>query len=150
MVEGIGLHRLDDGDIVHHLGEMRQQLAQLRPALAMAAELVLRRHERAVGVDEGRPIALEQLGWRQLAIPFHQFGLVIEQFEMARRAGLEEVDHALRLGGEVGELGRQGVHQAVAAEGAGPDHVLEQRAQRDRAQSHAALAEEPAPGGLGA
>ena len=118
VIERIAVHRLDDGDVVGHVGEVRQQLGQFRAALAVPGELELRAEQLGVGVDERGAIALEQIGRRQLAVPFGQFRLVVEQFQVARPAGHEQVDHALGLGGEVRQLGRQRVAGAAAARGA--------------------------------
>ena len=90
---------LDDGDVVGHRRQVRQQLGELGAALAVPGELELGPKQLRARIDERRPIALEQLGRRQRAVELGQLRLVVEQFEMAGRAGHEQEDHPLGLGG---------------------------------------------------
>jgi hypothetical protein len=148
MVEGVGLHRLDDGDVVDDLRGVRQQLGQFSAALSVLGEPELGAQERRIRVDEGGAIPLEQLGGRQLAVELGQLRLVVEELEMARRARLEHEDDALGLGREVRRLGGQRIdHSArrrTGVRGAASQDAAEQRMQRDRAEADAALLEEPA------
>ena len=75
VVERVGDHRLDDRDVVDDLGQVRQQLRQLGPALAVLGELELRPEQRRVRVDERGAIALEQLRRRQRAVDLASSGL---------------------------------------------------------------------------
>ena len=59
VVEGIGVHGLQDRDVVGDAGEVREQLRELRPALSMAGELELGAEEGRVRVDEGRAVNSE-------------------------------------------------------------------------------------------
>ena len=78
------------------VGQMRQQLGELGAALAVLGELELRPEQLRVRIDERGPIAFEQLGGRQRAIELGELRLVVEQLQMARRAGHEQEDDVLR------------------------------------------------------
>ena len=54
------------------VGQVRQQLRQLGPALAVPGELELRAEQLRVRVDERGAVALEQLGRRQRAVELRQ------------------------------------------------------------------------------
>ena len=95
VVEGVGHHRFDDGDVVRHAGQVRQQLGQFGAALAVPGELELRPQQLRVGVDERGPVAFEQFGRRQRAVVLGQLRLVVEQLQMAGRTGHEQEDDAL-------------------------------------------------------
>ena len=99
---------------------VRQQFRQFRAALAVLGELELRPEQLRVRIDERGAIALEQIGRRQRAVELGELRLVVEQLQMARRAGHEEEDDALGLRREVRLLRRErivcrGVEQLAAA-----------------------------------
>src|SRR5690606_19902704 len=73
-------------------------------------------------------------------VPLRQLGLVIEQLHVARTAGHEEKDDVLRLRLEMGVLGRKWIDGTRRGETV----LLEQRTERDGAETDAALLEEPA------
>ena len=98
-----------------------------------------------LGIDERRAITLEQLRRRQGAVEFRELRLVIEQFQMARRARHEQVNDVLRLGREMRLRGASGL--VMRRVGRGRDCVFaHQRMQRDRAETDAAFLQEPAAG----
>src|SRR5205823_7895948 len=68
VIEGVGRHRLDNGDVVGAAGQVRQQFGQLDTAPAVAGELELRAKEGGVGPDESGPVALDELRGRQRAV----------------------------------------------------------------------------------
>jgi hypothetical protein len=143
VVEGVGDHRFDDAQLVGHARRVRQQLRKLGAALAVSGELELRPEQSGIRVDERRPVALQQPRGRQRAVQLGERRLVVEQLEVARRAGHEQEDHVLRPRGEVGHLRRQRVGRRRRRRGVSP--LGEQLAQRHGAQADAALLEEPAP-----
>ena len=146
VVEGVGGHALDDGQVVDDPGQVGQQLGQLGPRLAVPGELELRAQQLGIRIDERRAVALEQLGRGQLAVEPGELGLVVEELQVARAAGHEQEDHPLGLGGEMGRPGRQ----RVDALGRGRRRrsrvarLAEQLAQGHRSQADAALLQEPA------
>jgi len=68
VVERVGVQRFDDGDVVRHLRQVRQQLRQFGPALPVFGKLEFRPEERGIRVDERGPVAFQKVGWRQLAV----------------------------------------------------------------------------------
>ena len=140
VVEGVGRHRLDDGDVVDDLGQVRQQLRKLGAALAVLGELELRAEQLRVRIDERGPVALEQLGRRQRAVELGELRLVVEQLQVAGRAGHEQEDDVLRARRKVRLLRRERIGGRRAAPCAAG-----QLAERDRPQADAAFLEEPAP-----
>ena len=139
VIEGVRVHGLHDGDVVRDLGEMRQQFGKLRAGLAVLFEFELRPQQRGVRRDERRAVALQQIGRRQFAVVLRQFRFVVEQFEMARPARLEQIDDALGLWFEVRLLRRHRIHRRRS-----PAALLHQRAERDAPETDAALLQEPA------
>ena len=65
VVERVGDHPLDDGDVVDHLGQVRQELGEFRTALAVPGEPEFRAQQLGAGLDERGAIALDQVGRRQ-------------------------------------------------------------------------------------
>ena len=109
VVDGIGVDAADERDVIGDLRSMRQDLGQLYPTLTMFRILELRAEQRRVWIDERRAIPLEKFGRWQLSIAFGQFGLVVEQFQVAGSAGLEDVDDPLGLAGKVWLFGSEGI-----------------------------------------
>ena len=86
-------------------------------------------------------VTLEQFGGGKLAVVLRQFGLVVEQFQMAGGTGLEDVDDPLRLRREMRLRGASGFSDDGAfAAGFGS----QQRTGGDAGQPDAAVAQEPA------
>ena len=141
MIHGIGLHRADQAEVVHDLAGVRQQFGKLDAAFPVALEFELRAEQRRVGVDEGGAVIFQQLGGRELAVALGELGFMIEEIEVARGAGVEEEDHALRLRRLRGELGRKGIFCRR-----GVRVALHELSEGDAAEADAALAEKPAAG----
>src|SRR5258708_40225268 len=80
---------------------MREEFAQRHAVLPARFKLPQRAEQRRVALEEGEAFALHQAGRRRLALEFAQLGFVIEEIELRRSAGHEEVDHAFRLRCEV-------------------------------------------------
>ena len=112
MVELVGVHRLDDGDLVDHLGQVRQHLRELGAALAVPGELEPRTEHGRVGPDKRIALTADDRGRERFAFELGQRGLGVEEIELAGCAGHEQVDHALRLGCEVRRFGRQRIMAA--------------------------------------
>ena len=132
MVEGVRHEGLDDRDVVGDGRGVRDEFREFRAACAVARELELGAEQRGVGIDESRAVALEQVARRQRAFVLGQFGLVVEQFQVARTAAHEQEDHV--LGGRlvVRPFRRQRIRR------------LQQLAQGDRPEADSALLQEPA------
>src|SRR5207247_640469 len=87
-------------------------------------------------------LAQHNLFGHGLAVVLGEGGLVIEQIKLARRAAHEQVNDTFGLGQEMGLLRRQRTGRSIRR--ARCLVAAEQRRQRNRAQSDAALAEKPA------
>ena len=146
MVELIGVHRADQADVVDDLAEVRQDVGDLAPRSRPCAAKRNRGPEHGrVGTDERVTLPADDRRRNRLALEFGQLRLVIEEVEMARAPGHEEMNHRLRPPAVVRALRDQRFAGVVAA--AAPDGVKrarEQPGQRDPSQPDAALLEEPA------
>jgi hypothetical protein len=129
VVEGIGRHASDDRQVIDHLGEMRQEFGEFGAAPAVPGELEFRPQQFALGIDERRPVTLQQFWRRQGAVKFRERRLVVEHLQVTRRPGHEEVDHpfgprvrrrTLRCQGIEGDGGVAGFLQELT-QGDGPE-----------------------------
>ena len=114
MVELVGVHRADDGQLVGDGGEIRQQFGHFDARLAVFGELVRRAEHLRHALDEREPLLLEERFGAGLAVQLLQLRLVVEQFELRRRAGHVQVDDVLGLGGEVRRLGGERIDRPFA------------------------------------
>ena len=64
----------------------------------MAGELVARAEDGGVGADERVTLAVDDRGREGFAFQLGQLGLVVEELELRRCAGHEEVDDRLGFG----------------------------------------------------
>ena len=150
VVEDVGREALQPADFIDDLFVVRQHFAEREAALADALELALAAHQRFVALEEGETLAFEQALRRRLAVQLAELGLVVEQLQLARGAGHEEVDDVLDLGGEMAGRGARGLAGSSLTFGAarGGDAVAgEELVEGDGADADAALAEEVAASG---
>ncbi len=105
VIDLLGMHGLDETELVGDFCGVGQEFADPGAALAMARELVnglgegearLRRGHR------GEALALAHAGREFLAVALGERGLVVEGLHLRRPAEHEEIDDALGLGGKVG------------------------------------------------
>ncbi len=146
VVDRLGPHAFDDGQLIDNLGSPGQQLADPGAGLAILLELVLRggdgkaglaaRHRRQAltGANRIRQILVEE--------NIH-LRLVVEEVHLRRALVHEQVDGPLRLGCEVRQAGQ-------TADGARGMNLAGRRGQ-DRgqgcgAEAEGGLAEEMAAG----
>ena len=123
------LHRTDDGDVVGDLREMRQKLRDVRARLSVLLEPERRAQQFRPPLDEREPLALDELLRDVLPVVVHQRRLGIEQVDLRRRAGHEEIDDPFGPGREV-----QGPRCALIQR-LRPHDVAHQRGQRQRRRS---------------
>ena len=97
MVELRRLHRADDGDVVGDLRQVGQQLRDLGARLAVLLELERRAEQLRRALDEREPLALDELFGNVLTVVLGQGRLRIEQIDLRRRPGHEQIDDALDL-----------------------------------------------------
>ena len=117
VVDGLGLHRADDAEIVGDRADVREQLQISCPLLPNfwkancgAKQVSLAPWSWAMGW----PLVNDSgMGW-----PWScgQLGLVVEGFQVRRPAGLVQPDHPLGLGGEVERIhARRGSRHGLPA-----------------------------------
>ncbi len=145
MVEDVGLHPLQPADLVDNPPVVRQQLAERHAALTVAIELAGGAEQRLIPLQKGEPLAREHAFRRLLAGQLAQLGLVVEQLQLGRSAGHEQIDHALGLGRVMRRPLGQGIGRIEGHRRIGQAVLGEQALQCDGPQPDAALAEEVAP-----
>jgi hypothetical protein len=99
VVDGFSIERTDQAQLVSQLGCVRQELAELHAALAIAGELerrVLHRVRRLLRRHRREPLPHPHRGRQFIAVLPGQFGLGIEQIDLRRSARLAQKDHPLR------------------------------------------------------
>ena len=140
MVDCVGLHRADQADVVGNPANVRYELAHLDARLAVGLKLVFGAEQRRIRIDERGPVALEEVGRRELAVVFRELRLPVEELEVARGPGLEHIHHPLRLGRVVRRLHGQGRRRREA----GHRFPRGERSSGDARQADPAVAEKPA------
>ena len=133
VVELVGPHRFDEADLVDDFLEMGQPVGDPLAALAGLVEGELRAEHLRHALDEGELLAFEVFLRALLAVELGEFRLVVEELELARRAGHVQVDHALCLRSEVGEIGHQRIRWILLQDGAVALRSEPQPAEADRA-----------------
>ena len=131
VVDRVGVDAAHDAQVVDHLRRVGQRLRDLGAALAVAREVELARRDREARLAGGHrrdALAVADRVGELLVEHVAELRLPVEGLELAGRAGHEQVDDPLGLGGEVrpgcavlppppGE--RPGAEEA--REGGGPD-----------------------------
>jgi len=112
MVELVGVHRLEEAHLVHHLAEMRQKVGHPRAAFAVLREIGLRPEHLWHATDEGELLALQQGFWAGQVVQFAEFGLVVEELQLGGPAGHVQVDDVLGPSGKVRRARPHGVQCA--------------------------------------
>ena len=98
VVDVLRVHRPHKAQVVGHPGRVRQQLAHPRAGLAVPGELERRPGQRQGGLvagHAGEPLAHADGGGEVLAVHLVQQRLVVEQVQLRRPAGHEQVDDPL-------------------------------------------------------
>ncbi len=137
MVDGLGVHALDEAQVVGNLGRVRQQIAQPGAALAVLLKLERRtdqRQARLVARHAGQTLLAANFGRQLGTVLFVQQRLVIEQVDLRRPAGLKQKNDPLGFRREVRPLRRGGGRLR-----------LQQLRQGDAAQAQAKAAQEVTP-----
>jgi hypothetical protein len=127
---------------------VRQHLGKLGAALAVLGEFKLWPEDRRVRPDEGVPLAADDFGGDRLTFDLGQFGLIVEQVELARSAGHEEVDDGLGLRSEMRRARRERVFGSGGGTGGGGRIRAgsQERGGGDFAEADTAVVEEMAAG----
>ena len=146
VVDGLGVHRAHDADLVSDAADVGQQFADLGAGLAVTGEFESARLAGEAGLRGHHArdalAAADGVGQVFVELPF-ELGLGIQQVEVRRSAGLKEADDALGLGSEVRQAG-QSVDVRVGG-GAGRSAPAEQMGEGAGAEAEAGLLQELAP-----
>ena len=142
VVESVGVHGLDEGEVVRDFSQARKKLREFGTRLSMFGELELGAEQGGVWVDEGGAVIFDQICRGRFAVPLGQLRLVVEQLQVAWRASHKQEDDALGFGGKMRLPGRERIRDR---QGRSPAVFAEQLPEGDGAQPNATLLEEPAP-----
>ena len=103
MVDGFSVKRLDETEFVDDARGVREQFTDPCSGFSMLGELELRAGEREDGLVTGHPgeaLPGPNRIRQRFAVPLAQQRLVVEQIMLRGAAAHEQIDDALRLGGE--------------------------------------------------
>ncbi len=92
MKRQVGVHRVDDADVIDALAELRKNLADFDAAFAELLELERRLHQGA-----GLTFGLEVSAGIGFAVILGQFRFVVEAIDLGAPAIQEQVDNMLGL-----------------------------------------------------
>ena len=142
MVEQIRLAGAHDADLVHDARDVRQQVADPRPAPAVLLERTLAGQQihAMTAVHESKTFARRVAVRDGLAVQLGEFRLVLEKLELRRPARHEQEDDAFRLSGEMRGLRLQRI--AHRRNRRCQSALRQERGERDRADANGATAEE--------
>jgi hypothetical protein len=142
VIDVVGDHRADEAKIVHASGDVREQFADGRAALAVAGEAPWGSEQ----IPRLRSLQL-WLGERErLALHLGELRLRIEQVHVRWAAGHEEEDDALRFRGKLRRLHRERVGGGrIRRECAAERAFVEQAREAEHAEAVRKLAEHLAP-----
>ena len=107
MIELVGLHRLDEAQIVHLLFQMRHPVGNPGAALSRLVKGKHRPQQLGDALDEGEAFPSEEGLRAVMAVETLEHRLPIEKIELAGRAAHMQIDHPLDLGGELRRQHRQ-------------------------------------------
>lgn len=146
VVDGVGLHRADEAEVVAHLRDVRQQFADPHPALPVLRKLEDRRRERKRRLARGHPgeaLALvAEVGLEVFPEAGLERGLVVEEVELRGRADQRDVDRSLGLGRDFPRLRHRGAQRVRTRRTGRNQPRSQQRRKSGDAETRAGGAEE--------
>ena len=95
MVELVGGAGFDDAKFVCHPAEGSERGAKRGTGFAVLFELKLRPKNGCIGLDEGVALVADNGFGKRGALKFGEVGFGVEELELGRRTGHEEVDDSL-------------------------------------------------------
>ena len=104
----VGTDGFDDGDVVHHFGEVGQLVGKFGTGLTMLGERKPWTENGGIRLNEGVTLTFDDGGRNGFAFEFLELGLVVEEFELAGSSRHKEVDDPFGFDGETQEVGLVG------------------------------------------
>lgn len=132
VIGDVGIHRVDDAEIIDLLGDLGEEIAGPDAALSMLGEL-----ERGLHQRPRLPLRPEVFARNFFSVIFFQFRFVVERIDLRWTAVGENVNDPLRPSWEVGLSRCQRIQVAVAGLQRG-----EKRAETERTHPHPGTGEE--------
>ena len=102
MIELIGGHRFDEGQVVGLLGQVGNGVGHPGSALSVLFEFVWGSHQLGDARCEGEAFAFEEFIRAGFVVKLLEFGFVVEQVEMRRGTCHVQVNDPFGPGGHVG------------------------------------------------
>lgn len=122
MVELVGAARFDDAEVIGNRSEGGEGGAEGGLGFAVLFELKLRAEDGGVGLDKGVALVADDGGGEGGAFELGEVGLGVEELELTRGPGHEEVDDGFGLWFDLGKFWFEGASlQGVGEEGGGGD-----------------------------
>ena len=98
MVDLLGGHRLNDGDVVREFGNVRELFADFLSALSVFIEFESWAvASQWLSLQLSDRLSLGELFGHWLAVHLRQFGFVVERFQLRRSAGHTQKDDSFRF-----------------------------------------------------
>ena len=143
MIEGMGLHRSNDAQIIRDSRRMRQHLGQLCSGLTVPCELVLGSQQSGIRINKCSSISVQQIGRWKSAVQFFQRRLVVQHLELTGPAPHEQQNDVFRAAGIMRLSDGQGIRILCV----GPDAFSQQSRQCHLPHAKSTLLQKPAPFG---
>ena len=145
VIEQVRGARFHERDVVHDRRGVREEFTHPRAGPAVLFELAPSAEEvgAMTAAHEREAFPFDKRLGNRLAVQFGEFRLVIEQLELARASGHEQINDAPGARLEMGRVWRHRIGRCTGR-GAQQLFVAEKGRQRDAAQAHRAAPEEMA------
>ena len=140
VVDGLGVHRSNNGDVVDNGRNPRQEIGvDPRATFAATFKVEHRSHARKRGLPArhgGQTLALADRFRKLRAVDLTHCGLVVEEVNVARTAGQEQVDDPLRPGLKVGQARQSATRSRVRCRLESRGFRIDERCERYRAEAY--------------
>ena len=139
MIEVIGMHRLDDGQIVCHLGEVGEAVRKLRTGLPVLGKRKTWAEDCSIRLNKSIALALDH-GWRDwFPLNFLQLWFIIKQFKLTGSSCHKQINDPLGFYRKTHE---------VRLTGSSKGFVGKQRGEGDLANPNSTVLEKMAAGAM--
>ena len=150
VIDGVGVHGLDDGNVINDLSVVREQVADQRARLAVPAKLEQGGRDRQRVLPRGHPRNALSHANRSGKFRTHQIRqlrFVVEQIDLGGSTRLVKENHPLRPGRKVRQIAQTTGHGVDRSESglSGKQARIQQRRQRRRTDARTGTAKKLAP-----